>query len=154
MNTLENEIERSRHGDKPLSIVMLDIDCFKKINDTYGQQICDNVQEEMEHIMGQALRPSDTVGQYGNGEFILILPNTDCAGACELAEKIRSSMATVNFRETELKISVSASVATWEKHKVIDWLRKAGSGLYDENSKGKIRAPAVNKLAGATPKVT
>jgi len=72
MKTLENEIERSRRYNEPLSIVLLDIDNFMKINDRHGYRIGDAVLEEIAALLRQILRPSDTAGRYSGGEFLLI----------------------------------------------------------------------------------
>ena len=90
---------------------MLDIDHFKRFNDTYGHQIGDAVLANS-HLMRQILRPSDTAGRYGGEEFMLILPNTDCVGARALAERIRSLIETTPFTESNLKVTISAGIAT------------------------------------------
>ena len=137
MNTLENEIERSRRYVSPLSIVMLDIDHFKKINEIHGYRIGDAVLEEAAQLMCQILRPSDTAGRFGSGAFMLILPNTDCDGACTLAERIRSLIESTPFTESNIEITISAGIATCEKHKAGDLIQTADDRLHDAKSKGR-----------------
>lgn len=129
MKTLENEIERSRRYNEPLSIVLLDIDNFMKINDNYGYRVGDAVLEQTAALMRQMLRPSDTAGRYGGGEFMLILPNTNCDGACTLAERVRSLIANSPCTESNLTVTVSTGVAGWENDKMVDLIREAESDL-------------------------
>jgi diguanylate cyclase (GGDEF)-like protein len=137
MKTLENEIERSRRYDAPLSIVVLDINHFKKINDTYGYRIGDDVLEKTALLLRQILRPSDTAGRYGSGEFMLILPNTDLVGASVLAERVRSLIAAAPFTESGLNVTVSTGIAQWENHKLVDLIQEANDNLHSAKHKGK-----------------
>ena len=140
MKTLENEIERSRRYDDPLSIVFFDIDNFKKINDKYGYRVGDGVLELSATILRQILRPSDTAGRYGSGEFMLILPNTDCDGACVLAERIRTLIATTPCTESSINVTISAGVAKWENHTLADLIHEAKGNLQLTKHKKKNRS--------------
>lgn len=108
---IQAELKRSRREQRPLAVVMLDIDHFKQINDKHGHLAGDAVIRGVAEKIAQSLkRSSDHVCRYGGEEFALILPNTDAAGVQELAEQIRSSIADTPF-ETEigpLSVHISA----------------------------------------------
>ena len=137
MKTLETEIERSRRYGTALSVVMLDIDHFKKINDTYGHQLGDTVLIETAKLLRQPLRASDTAGRYGGEEFMLILPNTDRDGALALAERIRSSIETTPFTATQLQVTISAGIAAWNKQKLVELIQTADNWLYEAKRNGR-----------------
>lgn len=102
-----------RHG-RPLAIVMLDIDHFKAINDTYGHALGDEVLEHVGHLLRQISRREDLVARWGGEEFILFLPETDLAAALELAERLRQAFSALRIPlpdGDELKIAVSLGVA-------------------------------------------
>lgn len=102
-----------RHGHT-LSVVMLDIDHFKTINDTYGHLAGDRVLTALGQIIEQNLRRSDGVGRYGGEEFALLLPHTDLGGAVELAEKLRHAIAelSVVWQHQPISLTASLGVAT------------------------------------------
>lgn len=88
MHLLEVEIERSQRNHSPLSIVMFDLDHFKHINDTFGHHVGDLVLSDIGKIWHEGARSGDIAGRYGGEEFIVILPDTDLAGAKVYAERI------------------------------------------------------------------
>ena len=137
MKTLETEIERARRYGTALSLVMLDIDHFKKFNDTYGHQLGDTVLVETAKLLRQPLRASDTAGRYGGEEFMLILPNTDHDGALALAERIRSSIETTPFTDVHLQVTISAGIAAWDKQKLVELIQTADDRLYDAKRNGR-----------------
>lgn len=88
--TLQKECGRAARGKSVLSLVMLDVDHFKAYNDGYGHQAGDLALQKLAEVLSAvARRPSDLAGRYGGEEFVLLLPNTDLAGACLVAERIR-----------------------------------------------------------------
>ena len=109
------EIRRSRREQTPLSIVMLDIDRFKSINDTYGHIIGDQVIKAVSDLIKDHLkRPLDEVARYGGEEFVVLLPNTPSEGAQDIAEKIRAaiSASTVTVANNDIQFTISAGVYT------------------------------------------
>lgn len=107
------DLRRSRREQTPLSIIMLDIDHFKSINDTYGHLIGDQTIRAVADIIKNRLkRPLDEVARYGGEEFVVLLPNTLLSGAIELAEQIRQEIldATIAIANTEIKFTISAGV--------------------------------------------
>lgn len=92
-DALEEEVERARRSDSWLSLVLIDVDNFKRYNDSSGHQAGDECLIAVTEIINSfARRPVDVVGRFGGDEFILILPNADASAACEIADKIRREM--------------------------------------------------------------
>ena len=93
MDQAELELSRAVRYDKPLSLYMLDIDFFKKINDSYGHKIGDLVLIKLAEVCRQTLRDVDIIGRVGGEEFVILLPETDLAKATEVAERLKESIA-------------------------------------------------------------
>ena len=111
---LEQEIERFRRYRRPLSLLMLDIDHFKAVNDTYGHPAGDEVLRTLAVLIRQALRPADQPARYGGEEFAVILPETPTASAHALAERLRSAIAAAPVAlgtGATLDLTVSIGVA-------------------------------------------
>jgi diguanylate cyclase (GGDEF)-like protein len=110
MEQLPNEVERSRRYGSPLSVVMCDIDYFKRINDTCGHAAGDNVLHQfVNRVCGSIRSSSDWVARYGGEEFIIVLPETPHRGATLVAEKIRALIAATPFRTPTGETEVTAS---------------------------------------------
>ena len=95
--TFLSEVERSVRYGHPLSVVMVDIDRFKQVNDVHGHQVGDMVLTSIANILRQSVRKTDTVGRWGGEEFMVICPSTDLDGAVALAENMRQLMQSHNF---------------------------------------------------------
>ncbi len=107
------DLRRSRREQTPLSIIMLDIDHFKVINDNYGHLIGDQTIRAVADIIKSHLkRPLDEVARYGGEEFVVLLPNTPISGALEIAESIRQSImnTTITIANSDIKFTISAGV--------------------------------------------
>ncbi|PIQ96552.1 MAG: GGDEF domain-containing protein [Nitrospinae bacterium CG11_big_fil_rev_8_21_14_0_20_56_8] len=113
---LKNELARSRRYNAPLSIAMLDVDHFKKVNDTYGHQKGDEILMELAHIMTRICRSNDVAARYGGEEFLLILPETPLPGAIHIVDRVREEMASTPFKSqgTEFHVTVSAGVGQYD----------------------------------------
>jgi diguanylate cyclase (GGDEF)-like protein len=96
-DVLTSEFERSKRYATPFSIIMLDIDHFKSINDNYGHQAGDTVLKEIADLLLKSIREIDTASRYGGEEFVLILPNTKKQDAINLAERIRNTIEKNSF---------------------------------------------------------
>ena len=97
---------------------MLDIDHFKRFNDTYGHPAGDTVLVNIAHLLQQAIRGADIAARYGGEEFALILPETDAKGAYLLAERLRKKVEDFDFlkgKKKKVKITVSIGVAGYRK---------------------------------------
>ena len=139
---------QSRRGN--LSFIMIDLDFFKNVNDTYGHQVGDYVLEETARILMENARNYDEVGRYGGEEFAILLPNTSLDVAVSIAERIRNS-----FEKTEMKIeghffkvTASLGVASYpdiEVKNINDLLRKADVALYTAKNEGRNKVVVVEQ---------
>ncbi|MEO8540593.1 MAG: GGDEF domain-containing protein [bacterium] len=133
----------SRYGT-PLSVVMLDIDHFKAVNDTYGHPVGDQVLRNVAKVLTQTAREADLCARYGGEEFVVVLPATPMEGALELAERVRASVeATVMIAEgKKISVTISAGVNAYRKdgQATPDWLiKEADMALYDAKRAGRNR---------------
>jgi diguanylate cyclase (GGDEF)-like protein len=129
------ELERATRTGRPLSALMLDIDGFKRVNDTYGHAVGDEVLRHLAERCRRAVRDIDLVGRYGGEEFAVLLPETDLKTALEVAERVRSSIGDTPF-DTEvgpLPIRVSVGLALLEddsEQTVESLLDRADTAMY------------------------
>ncbi len=114
---LEEEISRARRNKKPLSLLMVDIDHFKKINDTYGHRFGDWVLSQLAGVIERCLRREDFAARYGGEEFALILPETTREGARQTAERLKSEVGrTVLAHDgNTTHVSISGGIATFPR---------------------------------------
>ncbi|MCP4295915.1 MAG: diguanylate cyclase, partial [Proteobacteria bacterium] len=89
---MDNELSRSRRYKKPFSLIMLDLDHFKKINDEYGHPVGDVVLKEVSKAINNTIRDSDIAARYGGEEFAVVLPETELRGAAMVAERLRKAI--------------------------------------------------------------
>lgn len=140
LETISNqEFSRSDRYDLPLSMILLDIDDFKGVNDQYGHLAGDQVLEQTAYLLTTNIRASDYAVRIGGEEIALFLPNTNKNEAINLAEKIREIIATTPYPEVD-QITVSMGVA--ERRKEEDYLslyNRTDQALYQAKSKGKNR---------------
>ncbi len=139
---LTREIDRARVYDVPLSVLMIDIDDFKQINDTFGHGLGDVVLSELCAILRSATRQPDLVGRYGGDEFVVILPHTDVMGARYVAERIvaRTKEIPVDYENAQICCSVSIGIAEFDSMSDLDaelLMRRADSKLYEAKRGGK-----------------
>lgn len=138
----QRELLRSRRHRWPLSLLMLDLDYFKKVNDVYGHSIGDQVLIRTARRILDSIRDVDIAARYGGEEFVILLPETDAKGAMLVAERIRENIANQPFHlspSLALSITVSVGVATLKHsftdlHELIDLADKA---LYEAKKKGR-----------------
>lgn len=111
--SLEQEYAKAQRHDKKLSLIMLDLDYFKLLNDNYGHQCGDMVLIEVSALISSLLRVEDIFGRYGGEEFAIILPETGLKGAMELAQRICNSIAakSLTYKTHDIKVTVSLGVA-------------------------------------------
>lgn len=141
---LQKEFERSKRYSSPVSLLMIDIDHFKKINDRHGHLAGDHVLLEVAQIIQKNIRDVDTAARYGGEEYIVILPNTEKNDALTVAERMRTSIQNSSFQEINKDvITVSIGIAGLpEKH--IDTedklIRSADLALYRSKQNGRNRS--------------
>ncbi len=139
------EIEFSRHARKPraISLMMLDIDHFKQVNDTCGHPFGDQVIRNLATVLLKSVRTIDIVARIGGEEFAVLLPSTDMAMAMHIAERIRGNVAQqrVSFGQHTLDYRVSIGVAsvTGDTRNIDELLMAADSALYDAKRGGRDR---------------
>ncbi len=114
MDTLTQEAQRSRRQQHPLSVILLDVDHFKRFNDTHGHQAGDEALKRVAALLAEATREVDCLARYGGEEFLIMLPETDLAGAAEVAERIRSRVASEPFTVGRNYTTVTLSVGVAE----------------------------------------
>jgi diguanylate cyclase (GGDEF)-like protein len=139
---IQEEMSRSRRNNRALSILMIDIDHFKQINDAHGHIAGDNVLKHIGALLLQRLRPGDKLGRYGGEEFCAILPETGRAEAAYVAESLRSQVAAEQFIEdgTQIPVTVSIGVAALRTEKLFtDLYRAADRRLYLAKQWGRNR---------------
>ena len=142
--SLAREIERSTRFDRPLAVLMLDLDHFKLVNDTYGHARGDSVLRELAHRVQEQIREVDTFARYGGEEFVVVLPETSVEGAAQLAERICVAVRREPFRqegEESLDITVSIGGAAFPEHGATPatLMRSADKALYVAKGEGRDR---------------
>jgi len=122
--------------------MMLDIDHFKKINDTYGHLAGDFVLKEIAKIVKNLIRKSDICGRFGGEEFVILLPNTKLSGAMKLAERIRETIQnhTFDFNGKKINVTVSIGITSVGVNDSYESLiSRADEALYEAKEKGRNR---------------
>lgn len=151
---LKEEIERSRRYGRSFSLLMLDIDHFKSVNDTYGHQAGDEVLRVLADLVGREVRPVDRVCRFGGEEFTIILPETPVSGGLITAERIRAlagSRAISVTEEQSLNLTVSVGVAAFPLNgkTAEDLLSAADQALYAAKRGGRNRVCAFGESSSA-----
>ena len=139
---LQNEFERSMRYGAPLSVVLLDVDHFKGVNDTYGHQKGDEILVAIASLLKKVCRANDIAARYGGEEFLMILPQSNAQGAFKIAERLREEMMKMNFtgNETNFSVTTSCGVAELDRDfiKNTDQLiAMADHALYDAKTGGR-----------------
>ena len=140
---LTNTIETSYYSRQPVTIAMLDIDNFKKINDVYGHQCGDEILKKVANIIKKNIRSSDFLFRYGGEEFLIILTGADEEDGYKVAEKIRKKIEETNFnlKGKNIKITVSIGLNTIKvnrkKVNLFNFVEKADINLYRAKKEGK-----------------
>lgn len=145
-STLDRELARCQREGQPLSLMLIDLDHFKKINDTYGHQAGDEVLRQLADMLGAQARMADVACRYGGEEFLLLLPGMTQAVAMDKAERWRTefSQNTIAFGEFRLQATLSIGVATYPGHGTTaqSLIRSADEALYLAKTGGRNRVAA------------
>ncbi len=140
---LELEMKRCERKKAPLSLLMIDIDFFKPLNDTYGHHVGDQVLRDVSSLLTKDMREVDTVARYGGEEFVIILPETPVTSAVRVAQRIRTSVENAKFfagsAATVEKLTISIGIASFPKDARFkrDIIDCADAALYDAKSHGR-----------------
>ena len=133
LTMLTEAMQRAQSVGEPLSIIMLDLDHFKKINDTYGHLFGDDVLREVADVVLTNVRQTDLAARYGGEEFIVLLPSTDASKAMAIAERVRTGVASATFEHEgrRIPVTISLGVASYKpeidktSHMLIDRVDRA-----------------------------
>lgn len=140
---LIQEFKRFDRYEQPSSLIMLDIDHFKKINDSYGHTVGDEAIRAVSRTIKEHTRDLDIPGRYGGEEFAIILTNTNGDGACVFAERLRKTIeeSTIYAEGNVIQFTVSMGVAELNQdlHDHRHWIEKADQGLYRSKEGGRNR---------------
>lgn len=141
-NSLQNLLANDCDADHPLSLLLFDIDFFKKINDNYGHVYGDMVIKEVTKIIRNNIRQNDIAARYGGEEFAVILPNTGLSTARDIAERIRISIEnmTVTYQNTAIQTTISVGVtgcAGYCESHINAFIDKADNALYLSKKTGR-----------------
>lgn len=138
-----HELQRARRYRLPMSVFMLDIDEFKRVNDTYGHAIGDQVLQGVAECCRQELRGVDVLGRYGGDEFAAVLPETGLPAACQVAERLRKSIAQrpLDTKAGQVTVTVSLGVAVLDDEHLAPetLLDHADQALYVAKQSGRNR---------------
>jgi diguanylate cyclase (GGDEF)-like protein len=151
---LAGEVERSRRFEQPVSLVMLDIDNFKRVNDTYGHPAGDLVLKEVARVLREFSREIDEPARYGGEELAVVLPGTDEEGAFQLAERVRAGIEALRLpirtaEDEPLRVTASLGVATHPDVSADprELVADADSALYEAKHAGKNRTVCATEVA-------
>ena len=138
MVKLQEEIHRAERYKKVLSVIMIDLDRFKNINDTYGHDAGDRALVSISHFLKKNIRDLDAISRYGGEEFVMLLPDADKDGAFGLAERLREELAAIKLDNLP-PITVSLGIATYptDGTEVEDLIRKADAAMYEAKRAGR-----------------
>jgi diguanylate cyclase (GGDEF)-like protein len=140
---LLQEFKRQQRAQLPTSLIMMDIDHFKGVNDTHGHTIGDDVIRMVAAVIRDTLRETDVAGRYGGEEFAVILPDTSGEDAVTLAERLRVHIEeqVLTFEEVTVRVTISLGVASWnsEFDSHSEWIGLADQALYQSKDLGRNR---------------
>jgi diguanylate cyclase (GGDEF)-like protein len=144
----DNQISVAKRQRSPYSVLFIDLDHFKLINDTYGHAAGDIVLKSVANCLSDSLRTSDALGRVGGEEFSVFLPNTDTDGALALAESLRQNIEALmpSTGEQTLKITASIGVArnSHNEHTMLDIQKLADQAMYRAKAAGRNRVSSVH----------
>lgn len=146
MTQIDRIIHRGEKSGKPLSLLMLDLDHFKDVNDTYGHPVGDEVLKETARLIQGRIRSADHLVRFGGEEFLILLEGTDLSGAARAAEKVRMAMGEGSFPEG-LKITASLGGAQrLPEESFLQWYKRTDDALYAAKNGGRNRVELSHAL--------
>ena len=145
-DTARRMVAEATRGARPLAALLLDLDHFKNINDTYGHGPGDEVLAAVGEALRSTVRESDFAGRYGGEEFLILLPDTDLASGLAVAEKLRAAVGLIGVAGVDRPITTSVGVATLpgHGHDTPTLLRSADRALYRAKANGRNRVETLH----------
>jgi len=155
LGILERELLRAERDQAPVGVIMIDVDHFKKVNDSRGHQAGDDVLRIIASGIAAVVRPYDAVGRYGGEEFLIVAPGCGMTETWELAERVRVHVADCNIMAggSTVRVSLSLGIATGQAANEIEKvLHASDAALYQAKNAGRNRVePSLGRAASATP---
>lgn len=139
MEFLEQGLSIAQRYSQGLSIILMDIDFFKKVNDTYGHNVGDEVLVKVSHTLKSNLRSADIAARIGGEEFLLILPKQNLETAQIVGERLRTSVAELSWTQTNLKVTISGGICDDTTLDPSEMLASADKKLYSAKDQGRNR---------------
>jgi two-component system, cell cycle response regulator len=140
---LESEITRAQRYRHPISVLMMDLDHFKLVNDTHGHLVGSHCLSEVGRLIRESTRETDVSGRYGGEEFITFLPESDTAAGLIVAERVREAIGSNEFHYNDVAygVRISIGIATWpaDGQKLETIVRAADTALYRAKNQGRNR---------------
>jgi diguanylate cyclase (GGDEF)-like protein len=142
-------VAQAHHANSPLAALMLDLDHFKRANDTFGHSKGDEILAALGASLPHWTRSTDFAARFGGEEFLILLPNTDLAGALSIAEKIRGGIADIRLAGEDLELTASVGVAVLPNHAIDSeqLQRAADRALYAAKTNGRNRVEVASEPA-------
>lgn len=139
---LKETSKEARERNKPLSIILLDIDHFKSVNDTFGHTVGDMVLKRISALLSSSARMEDIPGRWGGEEFLLILKNTDIMGATQMAEGLRRQVEAHDFAKVGNKTASFGVAQLQNGESLISFINRADAALYEAKETGRNKVVA------------
>lgn len=128
---LKEEIYKAERYQRSLSLIMIDIDYFKKLNDTYGHPAGNAALVQLANILRSSTRTSEIAGRYGGDEFLIVCPETNLEGAVSISKKLSLAVGSNRFGESgQIKMTISCGTATWNGETPDQFIEKTDQALY------------------------
>ena len=159
LESLDKELMRARRHARDLSFLMLDIDHFKKVNDTYGHLTGDAVLAAIAAATRALLREYDIIGRFGGEEFAILLPQTSTAEATQVTERLRARIphiaipggGPVSPMPSGITVSIGVAAAANPRHDLVDLLATADHALYQAKNSGRNRVRVISDQTNSGP---
>lgn len=145
IDLLGTELGRAKRLQTPLSIFFIDLDSFKRVNDSYGHVVGDDVLRNTAEKISKTVREYDHVGRYGGEEFLVVLPNCTAEAALEVAERVRQQIGDEPFVIAPVPVKTTASIGVCQWHHgqgSLDLIQRADAAMYRAKQNGRNRVEA------------
>jgi len=139
IDILKQHVAHAAAVKQPLTLAMIDLDHFKKVNDTYGHQTGDIVLVTIAQVIKEEIRETDSAGRYGGEEFLIVMPETDSVQAFIALERLRKRTQSQKWEQEGLKVTISAGVKQYAGESSASFIKKTDALLYLAKKKGRNR---------------